>query len=40
MTQLSSTTSPTMWVAIDIAKVYNQVLIEFPDRRAASFRSS
>jgi hypothetical protein len=33
MTQLSSTTRPTMWVAIDIAKVYNQVLVEFPDGR-------
>ena len=38
MTQLSSTTSPTMWVAIDIAKVHNQVLVEFPDGRRRHFR--
>lgn len=39
MTQSSSsTTSPTMWVAIDIAKAYNQVLIEFPDGRRRHFR--
>jgi hypothetical protein len=33
MTRISSTTSSTMWVAIDIAKVHNQVLVEFPDGR-------
>ncbi len=33
MTQSSSPTSPTMWVAIDIANVHNQVLVEFPDER-------
>jgi len=39
MTQSSSsTTSPTMWVAIDIAKAYNQVLSEFPDGRRRHFR--
>ena len=38
MTQLSSTTRPTMWVAIDIAKVHNQVLVEFPDGRRRHFR--
>jgi len=38
MTQLSSTTSPTMWIAIDIAKVHNQVLVEFPDGRRRHFR--
>jgi transposase len=38
MTQSSSTTSPTMWVAIDIAKLHNQVLVEFPDGRRRHFR--
>src|SRR5579883_927151 len=38
MTQLSSTTRPTMWVAIDIAKVHNQVLVEFPGGRRRHFR--
>ncbi len=38
MTQLFSTTSPIMWVAIDIAKVHNQVLVEFPDGRRRHFR--
>ena len=38
MTQLSSTTSPTVWVAIDIAKLHNQVLVEFPDGRRRHFR--
>jgi transposase len=38
MTQLCSTTSPTMWVAIDIAKVHNQVLVEFRDGRRRPFR--
>lgn len=38
MTQLSSTTSATMWVAIDIAKLYNQVPVEFPDGRRRHFR--
>jgi hypothetical protein len=37
MTQLSSVTGPTMWVAIDIAKVYSQVLVEFPDGRRRHF---
>ena len=27
-----------MWVAIDIAKLHNQVLIEFPDGRRRHFR--
>jgi Transposase len=38
MTPLSSTASPTMWVAIDIAKVHNQVLVEFPGGRRRPFR--
>ena len=38
MTRPSSTTSSTMWVAIDIAKVHNQVLVEFPDGRRRHFR--
>ncbi len=38
MTRISSTTSSTMWVAIDIAKVHNQVLVEFPDGRRRHFR--
>jgi len=38
MTQVSSTTRPPMWVAIDVAKVHNQVLIEFPDGRRRHFR--
>jgi len=38
MTQFSSITGPTMWVAIDIARVYNQVLVEFPDGRRRHFR--
>src|SRR3972149_5452573 len=38
MTQSSSPTSPTMWVAIDIAKLHNQVLVEFPDGRRRHFR--
>lgn len=38
MTQLSSTTRPTMWVAIDIAKVHHQALVEFPDWRRRHFR--
>ena len=38
MTQSSFTTSPTMWVAIDIAKLHNQVLVEFPNGRRRHFR--
>lgn len=38
MTDLSSTTSPTMWVAIDVAKADNEVLIESPDGRRRHFR--
>jgi len=38
MTQSSSTTSPTMWVAIDIAKAHNEVLIESPQGRRRHFR--
>jgi transposase len=38
MTDLSSTTSATVWVAIDIAKIHNEVLIESPDGRRRHFR--
>jgi hypothetical protein len=38
MTRISSTTSSTMWVAIYIAKVHNQVLVEFPNGRRRHFR--
>src|SRR5579875_3673622 len=38
MTQVSSTTSSTVWVAIDIAKVHSQVLVELPDGRRRHLR--
>jgi hypothetical protein len=40
MTGFSSTTTPTMWVAIDIAKAHNDVLVERPDGRAKYGRRS
>ena len=38
MINSSSTTSSTMWVAIDIAKAHNEVLIEAPHGRRRHFR--
>jgi hypothetical protein len=38
MIQLFSTTSPTMWVAVDIGKVHNRVRVEFPHGRHGHFR--
>lgn len=38
MTASSSSTSPTMWVAIDIAKIHHVVLVEHPDGRRRHFR--
>jgi len=38
MTAPSSSTSTTMWVAIDIAKTHHRVLLEHPDGRRRPFR--
>jgi len=38
MTSLPSSTTRTLWVAIDIAKAHNEVLVEFPDGRRRHFR--
>ena len=38
MTASGSNTSPTLWVAVDIAKTHHVVLLEFPDGRRRHFR--
>ncbi len=38
MTSLSSSTTQILWVAIDIAKAHNGVLVESPDGRRRHFR--
>ncbi len=38
MTTFSSSTPPTMWIAIDIAKARDDVLVEFPDGHRRHFR--
>jgi transposase len=40
MTAFVSNTSPTLWVAVDIAKTHHLVLLEFPDGRRRHFRIS
>ncbi len=38
MTSKSSTTSPVVWVAIDVAKLTHQVLLELPSGKRRAMR--